>query len=128
LIVASGFYEWKQIDRSKQPFYIHKQDNLPFAFAGLYSTWQPQDGEAISTCTIITTEANEIMQPIHDRMPVILESNNYDLWLDPTVEQPELLQTLLKPLAKDSLKTHPVSTLVNNPRHNSPECLKSIEL
>jgi putative SOS response-associated peptidase YedK len=128
LIIADGFYEWQKLEDGKQPFYIQRQDNLPFAFAGLYSIWQPPDGETISTCTIITTEANEIMQPIHDRMPVILESANYDLWLDPTVQKPELLQPLLKPYKKDKLKTYPVSTKVNNSRHDSSECLKPIEI
>jgi putative SOS response-associated peptidase YedK len=126
LIITSGFYEWQRIENGKQPFYIQQIDNLPFAFAGLWTTWQPQDGETISTCTIITTEANEIMQPIHDRMPVILESANYDLWLDPTVQKSEFLQPLLQPYNSDKLKTHPVSTLVNNPRHDSSECLELI--
>jgi putative SOS response-associated peptidase YedK len=127
LIIADGFYEWQQQEERKQPFYIHQIDRLPFAFAGLFSTWQPKDGENISTCTIITTEANEIMQPIHKRMPVILEFTDYDLWLDPTVQQPELLQPLLQPLNSDKLKAYPVSTIVNNPRHDTPECLKSLE-
>jgi putative SOS response-associated peptidase YedK len=127
LIIADGFYEWQKLENGKQPFYIEQIDSSPFAFAGLWSTWQPPDGEAISTCTIITTEANEIMQPIHARMPVILNSTDYDLWLDPTVQKPELLQPLLKPLEKDLLKTYPVSTKVNNPRNDSPECLKLME-
>jgi putative SOS response-associated peptidase YedK len=124
LIIASGFYEWQQQENRKQPFCIQQIDGLPFAFAGLWSTWQSQDGETISTCTIITTEANEIMIPIHKRMPVILKSTDYDLWLAPTVQQPELLQSLLKPYDSDKLKAYPVSNLVNNPRHDSPECLK----
>ncbi|GAB4244988.1 MAG: SOS response-associated peptidase [Stanieria sp.] len=127
LIMASGFYEWQQEENRKQPFYIQKKDRLPFGFAGLYSTWQPQAGETISTCTIITTEANEIMEQIHKRMPVILETDDYDLWLDPTRQQPELLQSLLQPYNSDKLQVYPVSTLVNNPRNNTPECLKLIE-
>jgi putative SOS response-associated peptidase YedK len=126
LIIVDGFYEWQQQEKHKQPFYIQKKDRLPFAFAGLYSTWQPQDGEIIPTCTIITTEANEVMIPIHKRMPVILESTDYDLWLDPTVQEPELLQPILQPYNSDKLKAYPVSTLVNNPRNDTPECLKSI--
>jgi putative SOS response-associated peptidase YedK len=128
LILASGFYEWQQLEDRKQPFYIQQKDSQPFAFAGLWSTWQPIDGETMNTCTIITTEANELMQPIHERMPVILESENYDLWLDPTVQKPEFLQTLLKPLETDLLKTYPVSTKVNNPRNDGSECLESIEV
>jgi putative SOS response-associated peptidase YedK len=128
LIIADGFYEWKRLEDGKQPFYIQRQDSLPFAFAGLWTTWQPQGGETMNTCTIITTEANEIMQPIHDRMPVILESIDYDLWLDPSVQKPELLQPLLQPYNSDKLKTYPVSTKVNNPRHDNSECLKLIEI
>lgn len=127
LIIASGFYEWQRAENRKQPFYIQQIDNLPFALAGLWSTWQSPDGETISSCTIITTEANEIMQPIHKRMPVILKSTDYDLWLDPTVQKLELLQPILHPYNLDKLKAYPVSTLVNNPRHNSLECLKLIE-
>ena len=127
LIVASGFYEWQQQKNRRQPFYIQQIDNLPFALAGLWSTWKSLEEETIDTCTIITTEANEIMQPIHQRMPVILESTNYDLWLDPTVRQPELLQSLVIPYDSDKLKAYPVSTLVNNPRNDNPECISSIE-
>lgn len=127
LIIASGFYEWQRAENRKQPFYIQQIDRLPFALAGLWSNWQSPEVETISTCTIITTEANEIMIPIHKRMPVILESTDYDLWLDPTVQQPELLQPLLQPYNSDKLKAYPISTLVNNPRNDSPECLKLIE-
>lgn len=125
LIIASGFYEWQRQEKGKQPFLIQPTDNLPFAFAGLWSTWN-QEGEIIDSCTIITTEANEIMQPIHGRMPVILHSDDYDLWLDCTVKQPELLQPLLQPFDSDKLKAYPVSTKVNNPRNDSPESISSI--
>lgn len=124
LIITSGFYEWQQLEDRKQPFFIHRKDSLPFALAGLWSDWQSPDGETISTCTIITTQANDMMQPIHQRMPVILDSSDYDLWCDPSVKQPELLQPLLKPDSSDLLEAYPVSTLVNNPRHDSPDCLK----
>ena len=126
LIIASGIYEWQRQEKGKQPFLIQQTDNLPFAFAGLWSTWN-SDGETIDTCTIITTKANEIMTPIHQRMPVILPTDHYDLWLDSTVQQPELLQPLLQPIVSDKLQTHPVSTKVNNPRNNSSECIRSIE-
>lgn len=124
LIIASGFYEWQRQEKGKQPFLIQQTDNLPFVFAGLWSTWQSPEDETINTCTIITTEANEIMQPIHQRMPVILKSDDYEKWLDPTIQQPELLQSLLQPYDSDKLKTYPVSTLVNNPRNDSPECIR----
>ncbi len=127
LIIASGFYEWASQEKGKQPFLIQQIDNLPFALAGLWSTWESEEVETIDSCTIITTEANEIMIPIHQRMPVILKSNDYDLWLDSTVKQPELLQALLQPFDSERLKVYPVSTLVNNPRNNSPDCIRSIE-
>lgn len=127
LIIADGFYEWQQQENRKQPFYIQQIDGLPFALAGLWSTWQPKNGETISTCTIITTKANEIVQPIHERMPVILKSTDYEKWLAPTVQQPELLQPLLQPYSSDKLKVAPVSTKVNNSRNDSPECVKLIE-
>jgi putative SOS response-associated peptidase YedK len=126
LIIASGFYEWQRQEKGKQPFLIQRTDNLPFAFAGLWSSWN-KDGETIDSCTIITTEANKIMIPIHQRMPVILKSDDYDLWLDSTVRQPELLQPLLQPFDSDLLKAHPVTTKVNNPRNDSLECIRSLE-
>lgn len=127
LIIASGFYEWQRAEHQKQPFYIQHIDGLPFALAGLWSTWQSPELETIDTCTIITTKANEIMQPIHQRMPVILKSDDYEKWLDPTIQQPELLQSLLQPYDSNKLKAYPVSTLVNNPRNDTPECINSIE-
>ncbi len=127
LIIASGFYEWQKQESGKQPFLIQQIDSLPLAFAGLWSTWQSPEDETIDTCTIITTEANEIMQPIHQRMPVILKSDDYEQWLDPTIQQPELLQPLLQPYSSDKLKTYPVSTLVNNPRNDNPKCISFIK-
>lgn len=127
LIIASGFYEWQKQDSGKQPFLIQQIDSLPFAFAGLWSTWTSSKDETIDSFTIITTEANEIMQPIHQRMPVILKLDDYEKWLDPTIKQPELLRSLLQPYESDKLKIYPVSTLVNNPRNDSPECIRSIK-
>ncbi len=127
LIIADGFYEWQQKGNGKQPFYIQQIDRSPFAFAGLWSTWTAPDGEIISTCTIITTSANEFMMPIHKRMPVILNSLDYDLWLDSSVQKPELYESLLLPNNSYQLKASPVSTKVNNARNDTPECLKLIK-
>lgn len=124
LIITDGFYEWQKQKTGKQPFRIQQKDGSPFAFAGLYSTWQSSDEETIATCTIITTEANELMQPIHHRMPVIVNSNDYDLWLNPTVEKPELLQPLLHSCDSNQLEAYPVSSVVNNPRNDILECIK----
>jgi putative SOS response-associated peptidase YedK len=126
LIVANGFYEWQHQEKKKQPFYIHLQDGQPFGFASLWEQWKSPSGEEIDSCTIVTTEANEFMRSLHDRMPVILNPQDYDLWLNPEVQDPEALQKLLRPYASSEMTAYPVSTLVNNPRHNSSECIKPI--
>lgn len=126
LIIADGFYEWQRQERKKQPFYFRLQNHQPFAFAGLWEHWQSPDGEEIETCTILTTEANELMSSIHNRMPVILSPQDYDLWLDPTVKKPEQLQQLLNPYSSEAMTSYPVSTLVNKPTNNTPECVNSL--
>lgn len=126
LIVADGFYEWQKLaDGKKQPFYIHCQDDKPFAFAGLWESWNGE-GETIESCTIITASANEVMQPLHDRMPVILSASDYDQWLDPTFKDKSALKELLEPCPADWLEAYPVSTRVNNPKHDEAECLKPV--
>lgn len=122
LIPATGFYEWQAVDGRKQPMYIHLTDSTVFAMAGLWETWQAADGSAIDTCTIITTEPNELMRPIHNRMPVIVEPADYDLWLVPG-PKPETARHLLRPFPAERMAAYPVSTLVNSPRHDSPQCL-----
>lgn len=126
LIVATGFYEWQQQGRTKQPIWIGRRNQEPFAFAGLWEHWQPAEGEPVETCTIITTEPNTLMAPIHNRMPVILASESYAQWLDPECHQIEPLKALLRPYANDDLIAYPVSTLVNNPRHDVPQCLEPL--
>ena len=126
LVLADGFYEWQRQERKKQPFYFRLQDGQPFAFAGLWERWKAPNGEAIESCTILTTEANELLRPIHDRMPVILDPKDYELWLDPEVQKPEPLQQLLRPYRSEGMTTYPVSTQVNNPSNNSPECITEL--
>jgi len=125
LIAADGFYEWRRDGRRKQPFYISLADGRPFAFAGLWDQWK-QGGEPIESCTIITTEANDLVHPIHDRMPVILSRESYDTWLDPTIEDVERLASLLKPYPAQEMQAYPVSTLVNAPANDLPECIARI--
>lgn len=123
LIPADGFYEWKQLDaKKKQPYYITRPDGGPFAFAGLWEHWTPPDGSEVESCTIVTTEANEQMEELHDRMPVILDPDNYDRWLNPGVEDRDELVPLLRPDA-GALRLTPVSTLVNSPRNESAQCI-----
>lgn len=127
LILADGFYEWQKSDaKKKQPFYIHMQDNHPFAFAGLWEQWKG-DSEEIESCTIIATEGNDLMKPIHDRMPVILDPSDYDLWLDPETDNVPQLRKLLQPYSGDDLEADPVSTLVNSPKNDVAECIESID-
>jgi putative SOS response-associated peptidase YedK len=126
LVIADGFYEWRRQEGKKQPFYFRLQNGQPFAFAGLWERWQDPKSEAIASCTILTTAANELLQPIHDRMPVILDSKDYDLWLDPAVQKPEQLQQLLQPYPSEAMLSYPVSTKVNNPANNTPECINSL--
>ncbi len=126
LVIADGFYEWRRQDGKKQPFYFRMQNQQPFAFAGLWEHWQDPKGEAIDSCTILTTEANELLQQIHERMPVILNPKDYDLWLDPTVQKPEQLQQLLQPYSSAMMTSYPVSTKVNKPTNDTPELINSL--
>lgn len=129
LVIATGFYEWQVQERTKQPMWIGLRSKRPFAFAGLWEHWMPTDGEPLETCTIITTEPNDLMASIHNnRMPVILAPASYDQWLDPTFQQAEPLKALLRPYSSEELTVHPVSTLVNNPRHDAPQCLEPVSV
>lgn len=124
LVLADGFYEWQRQNHHKQPFYIRLRDGRPFAFAGLWERWVPPDGQPLDSCTIITTVANDLIKPLHVRMPVLLAPGNYDVWLDPSFREAEHLQALLHPYAADEMMTYPVSTRVNNPANDSPECVE----
>ncbi|MBA2749921.1 MAG: SOS response-associated peptidase, partial [Tatlockia sp.] len=125
LIIADGFYEWQRQEKKKQPYYFRLQNAQLFAFAGLWEQWKSPDEDIINSCTILTTEANDLLRPIHDRMPVILESKNYELWLDSETQQPQL-QQLLRPYQADLMTSCTVSTKVNNPKNNTPECINSL--
>jgi putative SOS response-associated peptidase YedK len=126
LIIADGFYEWQRQEGKKQPYYFRLKSSQPFAFAGLWEHWRSPDEQTINTCTILTTEANDLLHPIHDRMPVILDSKDYELWLDLKVEKPALLQPLLRPYQADLMTSYAVSPKVNNPKNNTPECINSL--
>ena len=122
LILADGFYEWQKTDDGKQPYHIKMQDGSPFAFAGLWETWR--DEEEIRSCTIITTNANDLMSEIHHRMPVILHPEDYGLWLDPDFDEKEPLTTLLKPYPAGAMEAYTVSRRVNKPSNNEPSVLE----
>jgi putative SOS response-associated peptidase YedK len=126
VIPADGFYEWQPVGRRKQPVYIVLKNREPFGFAGLWENWISPDGEEIKSCTIITTEANELLKPIHDRMPVILTREGEAVWLDPTIQDPGSLLPLLNPYPAEDMEWYPVSTSVNNPAHDGPECVQHL--
>jgi putative SOS response-associated peptidase YedK len=126
LVVADGFYEWKQDGGKKRPFYIHRRDGKPFGMAGLYNLWTSPEGEQICTSTIITPGANGIIRPIHDRMPVIAPPDKVDLWLDLTVHEKEKLLTVLKPYPDDEIELYEVSARVNSPKNDSAENIQRI--
>ena len=121
LVPADGFYEWQKREgsRLKQPLLIRRRDGQPFAFAGLWERWRGPEGE-VETCTILTTEANAVLGPIHDRMPVILDPACYDRWLDPAQPRAE---ELLRPCPDEWLEAFPVSTRVNNVRNDAAELI-----
>ena len=121
LVLSDGFYEWRHTSDGKQPYYIHMKDGSPFAFAGLWEIWR--DGEKIRSCTIITTDANELVGEIHNRMPVILSPEDYSLWLGPDFKEREALTSLLRPYPNDAMEAYPVSRRVNSPSNNAPNCI-----
>jgi putative SOS response-associated peptidase YedK len=127
LIPTSGFYEWKREGKTKIPMYITMKNGEPFALAGLYEFWKPEGSDmVVKSCTIITTEPNNLMEKIHDRMPVIIKPQSYDTWLNPAdLPTPEAL-SLLKPYAAAQMKATAVSTLVNNASVESPDCIKPV--
>jgi putative SOS response-associated peptidase YedK len=132
LVVADGFYEWKKEGDGKQPYHIHRRDGLPFAFAGLWDRWVDRtagaagDAAPLDTFTIVTTAAAPEIADLHDRMPVILDPADYDLWLDPAVSDRERLQPLLHPEGGELVRW-PVSKLVNSPANDRPECSRPVD-
>jgi putative SOS response-associated peptidase YedK len=123
LIVADGFYEWQKMGNGKQPYYIRMKDGSPFAFAGLWEVWDKY-GEEIRSCTILTTAANELVGEIHQRMPVILPPENYDVWLDADMREAEPLRDLLRPYRDDVMEAYPVSRKMNKPSNDEPGCIE----
>src|SRR5690606_22779944 len=126
IVPASGFYEWQKQNGHKQPHYIHHKDGAPLAFAGLWEHWQSPDGSELESCTILTTSANNMMTTLHNRMPVILEPADYAVWLHSDGQAQDELHHLLRPADDDLLVAHPVSTFVNRPQNDGPECVASL--
>jgi len=125
IVPADGFYEWQRAGGVRQPFLIHRTDGAPLAMAGLWSGWRhPETEQVIRTFTIVTTAANGVLAPIHDRMPVILEARDWKRWLDPATQDLDELEALLAPAPDDELVLYPVRPLVNNVRNNGPELIE----
>ena len=127
LVLADGYYEWQKgaAKGKKQPVYITMADDRPFAFAGLWEHWEGSGEGPIESCTIITTDSNDLTADVHDRMPVILHAEDYDLWLDRELEEKEPLLPLLRPYHSDDMKVTLVSTHVNNARNDDPGCIQA---
>jgi putative SOS response-associated peptidase YedK len=126
IVPASGFYEWKPDGSRKVPYYIRLSDGTPMGLAGIWEAWKTPEGFFLETFTILTTSANPLITPIHDRMPVILHPDAYDLWLDKGVSNPEQLQLLYPPYPADLMTLYPVSTLVNSPQNDNPACIEPV--
>ena len=130
LILTDGFYEWRAEpgSKTKTPFYIRLKSEKPFAFAGLWEAWFPNiDDDPLRSCTIITTSPNSLMETIHRRMPVILEPDGYEQWLEPGDQPPTQLDGLLKSYPAEEMEAYPVSRLVNRPSNDSPDCIVPAE-
>jgi putative SOS response-associated peptidase YedK len=125
LIFANGFFEWQAQPgvKTKVPHFIRLKSGMPFSFAGLWEHWQSPDGSEVQSATIITTEPNQLMAKLHNRMPVILHKNTYTQWLDPAPQSADRLQNLLVPYPTEEMEAYPVSTLVNSPGNDRSECV-----
>ena len=128
VVPASGFYEWQTIGRQKQPWFFQLRDEGPFALAALWEHWRSADGAVLETCALITTTPNEVVRPLHDRMPVILRGAALDTWLDPSVNEPARLEPLLTPLPAELMKSTPVSPRINEVRYEHPDCIDPMPL
>jgi len=124
LVVADGFYEWQKAGPRKQPYFLRLRDDRPFGFAGLWESWEGPEQAAIESCTILTTEANELVRPIHDRMPVIVAPADYERWLDPGVQGAEAVRPLLRPYPSEAMMAYPVGPRVNSPARDDPACIQ----
>ena len=127
LIVTDGFYEWAKLAKGKAPMRFLLKGGEPFAFAGLWDRWKKPDGNELRTYTIITTQANELLKPVHDRMPVILNREAEEKWLDPEWKDSQKLGELLKPFAADQMESYYVSPMVNSPKNDLIQCIQPVD-
>ncbi len=124
LVLADGFYEWPRQGTDRRPFYVTRRDGGPFAFAGLWDRWQPPGGgDPVESCTIITTQANDLIAPFHERMPVIIDPADFDRWLDRATRDPADLKPLLRSYPAAGMSARRVSQAVNAPANDTSECI-----
>jgi putative SOS response-associated peptidase YedK len=123
IVPATGFFQWKIEDDRRQPYYVRLLNSGIMAFAGIWESWKAEDGTEIVTCCILTTSSNNLIQPINERMPVILPPEEYGFWLDKNVQHPIELQRLYQPYPSELMVSHEVPDLVNNPRFDGPSCI-----
>ncbi len=130
LILTDGFYEWSKstTGKGKTPYYFTLRDQTPFAFAGLWDIWHSPEGDPLRSACILTTTPNDLVKPIHDRMPVILQPESYTDWLKPEEGRSDDFQPLLVPYPAELMQAYPVSTYVNSPKNNSPQCIQASTL
>ena len=128
LVPADGFYEWMRSGTAKQPFCFEVNDGALFAFAGLWEGWKDASANWLRTCTILTTTPNAVTSAVHDRMPVILDPSDYDLWLDPGMKEAAAVSDLLKPFDASAMRRFPVSSRVNSVQNDDEECSKQVEV
>ncbi len=127
IIVADGFYEWKKDGKARYPFRFVVDDGSPFGFAGVWDQWcSPETGDALRTCSILTTEANALVRRIHDRMPVILRPEDEPRWIDATITDPAVVTDLFAPYPADRMQAFAISTVVNSVRNDVPECIQPL--
>jgi putative SOS response-associated peptidase YedK len=127
LIPADGFYEWMRTGKAKQPYCFEVNEGELFAFAGLWDRWRDPSGNAVETCSILTTTPNAVTSPVHDRMPVILDPDSYDLWLDPGMRDVAAASDLLKPYDARLMRCYPISTRINSVVNDDEECSRCVE-
>lgn len=127
LIPADGYYEWAKLPNGKkQPYFIRLRSRQVFAFAGLWDVWEPEPDVSVESCALLTTTANELTRSVHERMPVILRPEDYDLWLDGKIQQPERLKRLLVPYSSEEMEAFPVSWRVNGLSYDGPLCVEPL--
>jgi putative SOS response-associated peptidase YedK len=123
IIPASGFFEWLHEDKTRRPLYVRLKDGSPMCFAGIWERWKSPEGEIIESCCVLTTKSNKLIEPLHERMPVLLYPQEFSLWIDTEITDPEKLNHLYQPYPVDLMEMYPVSPLVNSPRNDSPELI-----